>query len=378
MADWHRGGWFGSIQVWARRLVADQLRENDTLRGLRRRPLNRILRRFLSIGTFGRFMAAYACVDLAMLVTEAMVSVIAPDALPRWTFPAEAATSGPPPPDVKAILLNVGSYLIGAQVGALSVISLALALVTLIAQRDDASTDVRIYYHESLAFELVASCVALIAILCVQLIWPSQFLLHVMGFGTASQVFKLFLLCVHLAWLSANLGGLAHFTVTTFGFVQQSRREALRRRYTANVVHPRTMMPRLMEQIYGSAGPVISDHLGLASGGRLTFGADFGDPAAIEVRSSFDVPVTLRDVRLTWVAFVVRRWHQRCVADVRGAARDGDVFAARPAIWFTPMPEVPLRGDTPWCMRRGGVPLLPLERVILRLAFRFRKVSRER
>jgi hypothetical protein len=75
-----------------------------------------------------------------------------PDWIPPWT------ASGPAPaPDVKSIMLNVAGYLITAQVGVLGVITLALALVTLIAQRESASTDVKLYYHESLSFEIVAS-----------------------------------------------------------------------------------------------------------------------------------------------------------------------------------------------------------------------------
>lgn len=152
------------------------------------------------------------------------------------------------------MLLNVSSYLLGAQVGVLGVLSLALALVTLIAQRESSSTDVKVYYHESLAFEIVASCVALMAVLCAQLLWPAQFLLHRLGFGTELLVFKFGLLGIHIGWLLLNLVGLAHFIATTFGFVQQSAREALRERYTVNIVQGREMTSRLRHQLYWLGG----------------------------------------------------------------------------------------------------------------------------
>lgn len=202
------------------------------------------------------------------------------------------------------MLLNVSSYLLGAQVGVLGVLSLALALVTLIAQRESSSTDVKVYYHESLAFEIVASCVALMAVLCAQLLWPAQFLLHRLGFGTELLVFKFGLLGIHIGWLLLNLVGLAHFIATTFGFVQQSAREALRERYTVNIVQGREMTSRLRHQLYGLAAIELvgydADERGLPS---AMFGSDLGDPHTIEIHTTLKRPAALHDVRMIWVGW---------------------------------------------------------------------------
>ena len=63
---------------------------------------------------------------------------------------------------------DAASYLITAQVGLVAVVSVAVGLVTLIAQRDDRSssnTDIQLYYDGSLAYEVVASSVALLLVL---------------------------------------------------------------------------------------------------------------------------------------------------------------------------------------------------------------------
>ena len=86
----------------------------------------------------------------------------------------------------KSLLKDIASYLIAAQVGILGIVSVAIGIVTLISQRDDRSstnTDVRLYYVESLAYEVVLSGAALLIVLCVQLLWPASI-------SCASRVFS--------------------------------------------------------------------------------------------------------------------------------------------------------------------------------------------
>ncbi len=371
MIEWERGGWTGSLNKWVRLEVAEQLSQNSAARRARYGIAERTVRRFFGIGSFGRFVALYLCLDVVLVVLEACVSLLAPDLLPKWAAPGPA-----PAPDIKALLLNVSSYLLGAQVSLLGVISLALALVTLIAQREGSSTDVQVYYHESLAFELVASCLALLAVLCVQLLWPLQFVLHQLGFGTNNQIFKVILLGVHLAWLVMNIGTVAYFIATTFRFVQDSAREKLRERYTANIVQPRDMTVRLREQLYGLATKeLIGDELDERRRPSAIFGFDYGDPQQVEIRSTFRRPTVLYDVRMIWVRWVLRRWASRCVkaaAAEPGPSAPG-LMDRGPRIWFTPHIDSAMRGEVGWCRRRGGVSLSRLEKIVLRRAFIFRR-----
>jgi hypothetical protein len=213
MTDWRRGGWAGSLNGCVRREVREHLGENAAARRARYPKALRVLRRIFADRTFSQFVIVYTIFNVVLALAELFLARAYPGSLPAWTI------SGPPGPDIKMLLMNTDSYLIAAQVGVLGVISIAVGLVTLIAQREGSSTDVQLYYHESLAFEVFASCIALLLILCVQLLWPLQFLLHRIGEGTDLQIFKLLLLGIHIGWLALNLWALAHFVATTFRFV---------------------------------------------------------------------------------------------------------------------------------------------------------------
>lgn len=366
MIDWKYGGLTGSINAYARRDVRDLLRHNATARRCRYGSLHSLVRGFFSIARFARFLWIYLALDALAVATEATWSWFAP----RW-LPWPSAS-----PDLKALLLNVASYLITAQVGALGAISLALALVTLIAQRDDASTDVTVYYHQSLAFEVVASCIALLAVLCAQLLWPAQYLLHQTGLGTVSPFFKVFLLGIHLLWLLVNLAGLAHFIATTFGFVHREERQRLRERYTANVSFPIKLMKRIRRQLYGTASIDKIAGIGNSNGlPSVEFGSDPDTSSVPEIGTHFASSMILYDVRMALVQWVLHRWSDRCIEAAGRQPHQSHHGAQGPVIYFTPPLDVPFRGRIEWCQRHGGVRLRFYERWLLRRAFRFRRTN---
>jgi hypothetical protein len=224
---------------------------------------------------------------------------------------------------------------------------------------------------------------SLLAVLCAQLLWPLQFLLHRLGMGTDLLVFKLGLLGLHLAWLLLNLGAVAYFIVTTFRFVQQSARELLRERYTVNVVQPIEMTQRLRQYLYsiatnesfGKTGP----NDGKSKDSNVTFGFDFGDPQTVEIEAVFSRPNVLHDVRMTWVRWVVRRWSVRCLKAAATQPRHNrsGLGQYEPLLWFTPHMDQPLTGKVGWCRRRDGAPLTAVEKFVLRRAFRFRRADHE-
>jgi hypothetical protein len=370
--DWTHGSWTGSLNAWANREVRDHLKANPIARRVRYSTPHRAVRCFFDIGTFHRFIWLYFVVNMTFVVIEALVASFTPEWLPAWT-----AWSPGQPLDTKALILNVSSYLVSTQVGLLGVISLALALVTLIAQREGSSTDVQLYYHESQALEVVASCAALLTILCVQLLWPLQFFIHQMGLGTGFQFFKLCLLQIHIFWLVLNLSALAYFVATTFRFVQQQERELLRERYTAHVAQPRELKQRLRQQLFtlGVAGLTDIEE----DDGKPTafLGGDFKGPSETEIRSMFDKPVALYDVRMRWVRWILRRWMARCIGETVNSKPHAlhGLGQQAPLIWFTPHLDVSQQGSISWCQRRGGVPLTQFEKFILRQAFRFRRVD---
>lgn len=374
MIDWTRGGWTGSINKLVRLEVREHFRENLVARRVRYRFVHRLLKCFFSIGTFGRFIGLYILLNFAFVLAEGVIATCCPDCVSNWIWNTSEQA-------IKEFLRNVASYLVTAQVGVLGVISIALALVTLIAQRENSSTDVKVYYHESFAFEVVASSIALLAVLVTQLFWPAQTLLYWLGLGVDTPVFEIGLLGFHLYWLLLNLTGLAHFISTTFGFVQQSEREFLRNRYTANVIQPLEMTKRLREQVYALASEELAgdDEVSKSEKSSAAFGLDFGAPYEIEVASVFSHPTSLHDVHMNWVRWVLRRWAARS-ADAATKTSETPYNGGRPQtpmIWFTPHLDRALDGNQGWCRRRGGVPLTPIEKFVLRRAFSFRKTDED-
>lgn len=368
MTDWKRGGWTGSLNRWVRREINEHFRENAVAKRARYSRVTLLLHRVFDQGTFGRFISLYAAFVLFVGLAEFAVARYLPHWLPGWT----AA------PEIKSLLTNVASYLITAQVGVLGVVSIAIGLVTIIAQRENASTDVQVYYHESLAFGVVASSIALLAVLCAQLLWPLQFTLHWFGYGTGLQFFKVVLTTGHIAWLLLNLWGMAHFVATTLAFVQQKAREVQRERYTANVVVPVEMRKRLRQQLFLIAGPeFVKEACPTATaGGReptVYLGNDFSNAGGVEVPLTQRKGVVLTDVRMVLVRWAVCKWLRRSMA-VRGNQQEQvGGLAHEPLLLFPPRLDVAPEVEKGLCRRRGGLPLTRMERLALRYAFKFRR-----
>lgn len=350
---WGPGGPTDSVNRFVAHEVRRQLAGNPVARRARYPAGHRLLRSLMR-APFSLFLARYLIVDLAALNVEAWSRIVAPGA---------AAMSATRAAQIVDVVMTVPSYLLGAQIGLLGVISLALALVTLIAQRDDATTDVKVYYHESMFFGIAASGIALAAVLSIQFLWPLQIALHWLGGGSESPVFKLALVAAHTAWFVVNLWAVAHFVSVTFRFVQRSARKSMRERYTANVVVPRQLTNRLRQQVYGAAGGRAEPGMPSAN-----FGFSFGTGSEIEIETHFTPNTTLVDVHMGVVRWVLGRWMKRCSADPAPA---GPAARSGPRLWFTPALGRSLRGRVAWCRRNGGVPLTPFERWALRRAFRF-------
>lgn len=372
MTNWKRGSWTGSINAWVRREIREHLRENASAKRSRYPRLERLIHHIFDGGTFRRFIALYIVFALLIGFAEIVLSEYLPSLLPRWTVA----------PDIKSQLTNVASYLITAQVGVLGVVSIAVGLITIIAQRENASTDVQVYYHESLAFGVVASSIALLTVLCVQLLWPIQFTLHWFGYGTTLQFFKLTLTAVHIAWLVLNLGGMAHFVTTTLAFVQQRARESLRERYTTNIVLPVEMNKRLRAQLYLLAGPEFVKEFWFADKRTpepvVYLGTDFGEAGDVEISVKQDNRLILRDVRMAWVKWAVGRWLKRCQAS--STEHDNGQAAGLThelLLLFPPRLDNTVEVHAGLCRRRGGLPLSRREKLALYWAFKFRRMRDE-
>ena len=121
--------------------------------------------------------------------------------------------------------------LIVIQTGVLGVISIALALVTIIAPKNNETSIVDIYYHESRVFEIIASSFALLIVLCPQVFMPIS---TIYSFNLKTGNFLLSI--IPITWLVFNLIRISHFIMITFDFVNPDERKKIRKRFTRNFV----------------------------------------------------------------------------------------------------------------------------------------------
>lgn len=361
MTDKLGRGWLGSLRRHVEHEISLHKRENPIMRRARYPIAARLLRLFLTNHSFSRFLAAYTTVAVSLGVAEALIPATL---LPGWT-------------EDKGFLKDAAGYLITAQVGILGVVSIAVGLVTLIAQRDDKSstnTDIRLYYSESLAYEVVASSAALLVVLSIQIFWPLQFAIHVIGLGSADLFFKGLLTILHVTWLSVNIAAFAQFLATSLRFVEPQAREGMRERYTANIVIPDDLRARRLRILYMMAPTHLIAETDTDNGLCVIIGREWPDSGAIELQRNFTRPMVLHDIRLRPLGFAVRSWWRRTVKSVEPNSRLDRHSAAhvrQTTFAVPPSFDRTFKGVSILCRQEGGVPLSDWERGLLRFSFRF-------
>jgi hypothetical protein len=372
MAEKVGRGLFGSLRAQVQIEVNELARGNKTLRRVR----SGLFRRSLIAAVRGirpsKLFALYVLLDAICVVAEWWVTAKRPSLLPDWgTF------------DLPQFLKDVDSYLIAGQVGILGIVAVAVGIVTLLSQRDDrssATTDVRLYYSESLAYEVVASGVALLIVLCVQLFWPLQFALRLMQGRAQNPTFELMLTVLHALWMVANVLLFYQFMRTTLSFVEPDARVRMRDRYTADTALPRDIAKRLLQVFFMSAPRMIVGEETLSEGPSIQFG--FGRLVVAEgkpeIETNFNKPSRLIDVRMRFLGVALRSWHRR-VRKAKSTARPSPLVGRK---WDGEV-SIPisfdsyLEGPTAWVLREGGVRLSWWERNLVKRSFRFAKAAKE-
>jgi hypothetical protein len=360
MTELGRGS-LGSLRRRVEHEIWRHKRDNPIMRRTRYPLAAQLLRLFLTNHSFSRFVAVYTTVAVSLAVAEALIPQTL---LPGWTEDS-----------IKGFLKDAAGYLITAQVGILGVVSMAVGLVTLIAQRDDRSstnTDIRLYYSEALAYEVVASSAALLVVLSVQIFWPLQFAIHAIGLGSADLFFKALLTFLHVVWLSMNIAAFAQFLATSLRFVEPKAREGMRERYTANLVIPDDLRRRLLRTFCMLAPKHLIAEADTDNGPHVMVGHDWLDSGAIELQRDFTRPMVLRDIRLRPLGFVLRSWWRRTVESGRPNSRPGPAARVGQTTFAVPPSfDRIFEGVSILCRQTGGVPLSGWERRLLRFSFRF-------
>jgi hypothetical protein len=361
-------GLCGSLNARVDHEILELARENLALRRARYSLGRRLLRTAVVGRSVAQYLFIYSAVLVVVLLGEWAVGRYLPCRLPNYS---DAFDPG--------FLKDLGSYLIAGQIGILAIVSVAIAVVTLLSERNDGAsvnTDIRLYYVESYSYELAISGVALLLVLTIQLFWPLHHIFHAIGMGGTDDWFKLALSVLHTLWFCVNLLLFLQFITTTLRFVEPTTREALRERYSANEVIPRDAKRRLLRVFYMSAPAQMFGDDVLKQGPGITFGygSTRDERAVAEIMTAFRAPAQLIDVRLRPLQWALARWHKR----VRQRPQRHGQFGQ--SLWNDYLVVMPnfdgvLDGECELVLRRGDVGLTGFEKWVVRRCLRFAPVS---
>lgn len=352
MGDWAEGGVLGSLRKRVRRELRKHQRSNPALRAARY-PLHLLLlRKFFGERTIIGFLLPYTVLVLAVLGAEMVLAQCS-------TFPAALWSRGE---DINSLLRSVTSYYLGAQVVMIGLLfPIAVGLVTLIVQREEASStisDIQVYYNETFAYGIGASGISLSIVLAVQLLWPAQIVLYQLGLGASLQFSKVFLTAVHAMWLVINFVALWHFLGTSLSFIRPADRALLRRRFAANHAIPQDLFDRYSDMLFFRAGSTLLSASEAEDDQHpyIRFGSSFGEWGAVEVEKPHAAGKVLVNVWMTPLGWILRRWRSRCQEQSQQPRRSGR--SSRPTLIFLPNLGQKLDENGVICRRNEGVPLI--------------------
>jgi hypothetical protein len=363
-------GLFRSLRKQASDDLQELIRKNRRLKRARYSFPLRVFRSWVSDRRLRTIVLAYILIDTFLLAVEWAATKYLPCLVPSWTST-----------DLHGLIKDIASYFLATQIAILSIISVAIGVVTLITQRTEgvsARTEIRLYYFESFAYEVVTSGIALTLVLAGQLFWPAQYALHLWGAGGNSLLFKVILTGVHATWLGLNLLMFFQFMTTTLRFVEPGARERLREHFSANAIIPMDVLNRVLGALYLQTPNNLLGEEDNDRGPRVTFGfgPTFPERANRVIRSDFEAPSKLHDVWLLPFGWAVWSWRRRVRKKVQ--TRPADAFSQ--ARWDDRLAvslsfDDELDGTREWVRHEGTVAPNWLERQLMRISFRFRRID---
>lgn len=361
-------GLWGSLSADVELIIRNLQRDNVTLRRSRY-PFSR---RLLGITIVGRTVSQYLCIYLGLLIAALSA---------QWALGKYLSCDFFPDSDLldPGFIKDVTSYLLAGQIGVLAIVSVAIAVVTLLSDSSDGAavnTNVRLYYVESYAYELTIGGVALLLVLSFQFFWPLQRIAAIRQLGGPDGWVRLILTLLHTGWFCVNLHLFLQFLVTTLRFVEPSTREKLRERYTANEILPRDAKIRLKRAMYNELSKQLFGVDVMSTGPQVMFGHPglTSEQIAVELKETFRTPTRLVDVRTRPLRWAISRWRKR-------AARKLTTLEPSRQPRWTHYLALPSNFDGVYdgvcdiILRRGDVALTALEKWVIRRSLKFSAVQ---
>lgn len=363
-------GILGSLRGQANQELAQLVRKNKRLRRAQLSLPLRLFRTWVTDRRLRTIILAYVIFEVAVLAFEWAGYRYVGWLVPDWHSDG-----------FHDLLKDVTSYFLGGQLGVLSIVSVAVGVVTFIAQRTEgvsARADIRLYYVEAFAYEIVTSGVALVLVLSAQLFWPGQFALHLAGLGGDSLFFKFFLTAVHASWLAFNILMFFQFMTVTLRFVEPGARVRLREHFNANVIIPNDVRNRVLRALYYKIPEAMPGGDEKNPGPRFTvgMGPTFRERAAVLLSLDFKFPSELCDVWISPLRVALWSWRRRVHKYVRIRPASG----LRSQGWddtiaITASFDGEFDGRQDWGFLEGAVAPTWWERGLIRQSFRFRRVK---
>jgi hypothetical protein len=348
----------GGLREEVAREVRQHLHTNSAIRSVPQPFGYRMLKKFCGQGGLLFFLLRYLVLYAVFLIGCWLIITL----LPGWV----------PNSDMGAIERSqaVTSYFLAAQAVMIGLLfPVAVGVITLITQREDASStvsDLQVYYSESFAFGVGASGIALSIALAIHVFWPARYLLEYLGSNQAGEYFEVVLLIVHLLWLLLNFVALWHFLFVSLSFMRPAQRGLMRRRYAALVAVPADIETNLLAFRYlVTLSTEIAILTGRNDDAPASFVGTLSDRGLLEVSAPSEIGKVLRSVWKKPIMWAVTRWLSRCKSV-------GEDSSPLPKIEFHPQIDVPLAKGGAICVRNGGVPMTRMERLVIRHSFRFK------
>jgi hypothetical protein len=260
---------------------------------------------------------------------------------------------------------DVAVGLLAAQAALIALVfPLIIALIgVLFDLRTTSGARLNIFLKETEALVVGGSSLCLSALLSIQLLF----------FPYLPAAICAVVLLFDVFWFVLNVGLLAFFLFKTLDFVRPERRGVLYRRFIVNVVW-RAELLRLItyNRLAGAVeyGYLPATPRDLENAPKVIVSSMLLDsiPAAVSVH--LGESSNLADVHLPVLRVIAEKWLKAARPQPRGAS----------LVWlvFEPVPMRTYEGETVLARSPADLPLSPLERFLIRLAFRFQNASAER
>lgn len=358
----------GSIELKAETDLKQYLKTNQALVNYKRPLILRYLNRFMYEQSIFTYLFLYASIIILILLNEFLLKtflvkiksyqyydLININLLALKNFPS-----------VQDILM--------VQITAMGLIfPIAVGLVTVITQKSNTSntnSNIQIYYHESMAYKIGASCISLAIVLVLNLFILNFQLWEYTRIKILSSALPFLIPLINTWWLIINLIALWFFLKLSLSFVQPKRREEIRKDYTANVAIPYEKKSIYMYKHYQD----IKKSIEL---GKSDLKIIFGELLKIgetEVRKKIKGEYTLKDVYQKPLVWVLKRWLKRTCFKASHNYELDDIL--KNSVSFPPLPNQYFSGEIEICNVTGDIKFTAMEKFLIKICFRFKRVKK--